>query len=970
MQQVIRPLQISLNTTVIEQSGKFYFSVSATLGIDIVSNVPLLDLFFLKDVFEVLGEGCIPDTGMPKPCGEFLVTGSFFSSEPVTGGEVKVQVGNIQKSLYVFGPRKWTMGLPSKPEKIEFLKIDYEHSFGGEGYDKNPRGMGFKDGLLPLIESPDDLICSPDDIKEPAGFGPLAPELPQRMKYAGTYGADYLKKYFPGYPPDFSWNFFLTAPEDQRIKGFFNGDETFALYNLHPEKKIIKGRLPGYLPRCFINQNSELKELPLHLDTIWFFPEKMLVLTIFRGTCNVQDDEGSEISDIMLAYEEKNKTHDFLYYRSCFEKRKKSHDLLLYNLNTHDLIPETHKSAMEILFSQALNHSSKSEFSKNIDAKFANLEKMVEKEMNSIVSETEKDINNLKLPEEVIDKIPDRSRDIISKDNKIDVKKFLMQKNNVSEDHDLVCLKKDMEAILPGITSGDISDLDMKHFSFEKIDALMERIEIFFNKKQSMVKNEAEKNISDAKEDIYKRISLIKEEKSLAPSEKEKILEKLNETLEYIESIDLDNKAAGPLPRIDSKKIIQEISRIPPHVMSAMEHLKSLKKMGIENEQTKNLEKDIKRILDRNLNEIEERIREAEHDFKASYRLYAHFMERGLSPHKRSLKEVEEEFFELYKRDKNLSNKDFACIDLSNQNLDGINLEGAYLEQVNLSGASLKKANLKNAILARANLTNTDFSEADLTGANIGGVAGENTIFFKATLDEAKLSKSKFFHAVFDFASLKDIETIDVHFYNTSFKNAILPLLQFFNVEIMESCFDNAMLESSTFLKSTIKDSSFNNALLKSVAFVETNLLNVFFEKADISGACFVVTDIDKIKVERLNFSCAKVIQTNFFKMNLKNAIFKEAVVQNSNFMEANMEGSDLSFSEASRAIFRKANLKGANFERANLMEASLAKAYLVGANFLKANLYQTDFLRSVITNTDFKGANLDRTLIENWRPE
>ncbi len=59
-----------------------------------------------------MGEKPLPDMGMPKPRGEFLISGSFFppGKQESTEGWVRVRIGKQEKELYVFGPRKWRNG--------------------------------------------------------------------------------------------------------------------------------------------------------------------------------------------------------------------------------------------------------------------------------------------------------------------------------------------------------------------------------------------------------------------------------------------------------------------------------------------------------------------------------------------------------------------------------------------------------------------------------------------------------------------------------------------------------------------------------------------------------------------------------------------------------------------------------------------------------------------------------------------
>ena len=57
---------------------------------------------------------------------------------------MRVQLGPIDKKLYVIGNRYWHRGSASDPEPFTRMAVSWENAFGGEGYDKNPLGRGYK----------------------------------------------------------------------------------------------------------------------------------------------------------------------------------------------------------------------------------------------------------------------------------------------------------------------------------------------------------------------------------------------------------------------------------------------------------------------------------------------------------------------------------------------------------------------------------------------------------------------------------------------------------------------------------------------------------------------------------------------------------------------------------------------------------------------------------------------------------
>lgn len=968
---IIRPLQLSFNQRVLEQNRRFYFTASATLGINLITGGELLDLYYLKDVFESMGDNPIPDTGMPKPGGEFLVSGTFYppGKHSVQAGEAAVRLGEKEKTLYIFGPRKWKAAVPTAAGKITSMPLDYKNAFGGPGYDNNPEGIGFNDGLLPCIEDPANPVGSKADRPDPAGFGPLDFMLPQRMKYQGTYGQDYKRKYFPGYPEDHDWRYFLCAPEDQWIKDFFRGDESYALYNLHPENPVIKGSLPGLYARCFVNREKQggqqFGEIPLNLDTVWFFPDKTLLLLIFRGVLEVEDDEAQSITHVLAAYEDMSlMPRSVDYYREAFEKRKNSDDDLLTNLNTHDLIPDGHASAMELLTGEALAGGEESEFEKNMQARAEAVRKTADEKIEQAVEQAEKNMQTTGLPAE----------------DSPDIRKMMEQASDKGADPDMDELNNRLEAIMPGITAGDPGSMDLKNFSFDKLDELFEAVEEFSCKKQKDAEETIKTGIDKTSEQIKAQIKSIDQqleqaaagagpENRLRTEALEESRKELNQNLEVLESFVHDKSVISPMPRINAEEIKIQTDQINPRAMEAMQHVESMKAAGVYDEATADLENHIREMARKSSEEIENAITEAEERFMEAYIMGAHFMDECASPHKEPIEDVRRNFLDAFFAGKQLAGGDWACIDLSGQNLDGIDLSNAYLEQVSFRGASLRGATFKRAVLARADLEDADFTGADMQEANIGAVSAHSARFTGANLNFARLSRGDFTNADFSGASLEDIELMEIVIDEACFHQAYMPRNFFLETNISGADFSKADLSECAFIQCSIEKTGFMEALMQRCAFADTSLRSVCFDRADLSNVCLVVTGPEKACTENLTFRAALLKQANFQNMDMKKAVFSNANLENAFFGGTDLTGADLCRANAKSAWLAKANLTGARLDEINLTAGSLAKAVLTRASFKRANLYQVDFLRSVITDTDFEASNLDATLIEHWRP-
>ena len=890
-----------------------------------------------------MGESALPDPGMPKPRGEFLVSGSFFSpqKQEVTSGRVKVVAGEREKELNIFGPRQWQHGIASAPGAFTTLPVDYAHAFGGPGFKKNPDGIGYKDGLLPCVELPDQPVLSPSDRPGPAGFSGLDPMCPQRTRFQGTYNKTYLKKYFPGYPEDFDWRYFLCAPEDQWIEGYFQGDEPFEIHNMHPDIPVIQGNLPGLYARCFLlhtldGEEPEFAELPLNLDTVWFFPEKRLALVIWRGTTEVADDEAENVSHVLAAYEDRAQpSRDYEYYRRAFDRRVNSDDAFLANLNTEDLIPDGAMCAMELLQEMALADAGESAFAQNMGARAKALKQATDEKLEEAIQEIEKGIAESDVPDQA----------------KIDLRKMLKERSEAEPDPIVVALNKDLESILPGITASDPGKLELKKFSFKKMDQISDAVAAFSQRKQKHAKAKVKQRLQELKEDMGNL--------------SEKAGAKIEEVLDMLKGLDAGETLKTPLPRLRAEEIVGRLSGTLPKVMEAIQHLEGMKTAGVDGGEIERLEKQVKEITEIRSREFEDKLHQAEKGFKQAYRTGAHFMEGGLSPHADPAEMVAERLLKAIADDQDVSGGDWACIDLSGRNLDGVDLSGAFLEQVNFTGARLRGANLKGAILARAVLEDADLSGANLEDANVGAVRARQAKFSGANLKSAKLSKGDFTEANFTRAELEDVETLEVILNGAIFIEAHMPGMKFIEIKLQDIVFSGADLTATVFYDCDITGVDFSEALMTRCAWADARLEHVRFDGADLTGACFATSDPQKAALKDVSFAGAHLDRCCFRGMAMPGADLSGASMVNALFSSADLTGADLSGTDARQAQFRKARLAGANLAGINLMEGSLAKADIANASFVDANLYAVDMLRAVIENTDFSGSNCDATLME-----
>jgi len=312
-----------------------------------------------------LGRFGVLDYWMFKPTPEVLVTGSCYTGERPKGSEfVRLQVGpadkrTIDKRLYVFGDRKWTMLGPSEPEMFTRMPIDYQHAFGGEKFPLNPVGKGLaqlKDESgadihpLPNVEDPKHVIKSKGDKPQPASLAAWDLQWPAHFeKKMGTYSRDWAEKRGYSLADDIDFSLFNVAGEDQRLKDGFSGYEEIRVENMHPDKRVLETQLPGYLGRCFLrfkpkyDEGRGLVEVPLKIDTLHLFPNRERGVVFCRGVLPIQTTDATDVELAFIGVDEMDaaRRRPREHFERVLQKRLDKERGALEALNDRDLMPES-----------------------------------------------------------------------------------------------------------------------------------------------------------------------------------------------------------------------------------------------------------------------------------------------------------------------------------------------------------------------------------------------------------------------------------------------------------------------------------------------------------------------------------------------------------------------------------------------------------------------------------------------------
>ena len=349
--KIIKPQTLGLLTRPFEFKREFW------LGVSVIAFVPIGDAPVLLPetaMWPFLAEELPPDLPLdaviPKVCAEFLAVAHCHAPDGVAASLVRtgIQLGPLIKLLDVYGDRVLDQRTRSIGKAVPFqcMPIDWGHAYGGVGFADNPLGKSVLATDAPTDTVPVHNILNPrlgrDGARVPVSYGPVDQTWPSRARLAGTYDDAWLRQDFPGFARDIDWRFFNIASADQWFSEPLRGDETCAFKNLHPEQKLLKGRLPGMAPRLFLVRKTDtdsFEEVPLSLTTVWFFPHRERMALVHNGRARIAEDDASDIARVVVGADLLGASRPAGAFRAVMVKRADTKGGVMHALRDVDLVP-------------------------------------------------------------------------------------------------------------------------------------------------------------------------------------------------------------------------------------------------------------------------------------------------------------------------------------------------------------------------------------------------------------------------------------------------------------------------------------------------------------------------------------------------------------------------------------------------------------------------------------------------------
>lgn len=895
--RIVKPMTLGILTRSFEQKPKRYFAVSSLAFFDLADPGALLaEQLMWPYVLETLGKDALFDVGMPKPNAEVVVVGKALAPAGTQVASLDVGIGVrrdghpvVNRALRAYGDRFWQRDRASRaylltpPRPFTEMPIGYDRAFGGEGFERNPVGRGANAQILadhglpsplPNIVDPRHEITQIGDHPEPASFMPVDMMWPQRRSLTGTYDESYVKTAFPGLPSDFDWAHYNVAHPEQWLEGFFRGDEAFSVVGMNAAQPLIRSRLPGLRPRCFIRIERDggpaMRELTMRDETLWLFPNDARAVLVSRGVTRVRKPDADDVDVVMLGYERlSDQPRPREHYAEVMRLRTDPKERHLHMLRESQLTPELDPAE------KARREAARLERWKT---EMAAMQAGMAGVAADLMDEAKSGLKNPPPPVEM----------------------------------DLGALPFELGP-LPLPTEEDIARMDID------LVGLMEGIE--------KLKQKVDAEMEARKADAGKALEAIKERgastmpaKEAAEAERQAALARLKvvgpEPIDGLEPhFDLDRLVADAGPEFGAALPAERRAEVADQLRDAHARLRDLRRASPEpvtnaepapapvaaivGSLVRSAHAEGRSLAERDLADAD--LRDAA---IAGIDLTRAMLERA----------------DL--RGADLTGALCAGATFCGANLSGADLSGADLSGANLSAADLTEANLSGAILSDAKMHETKaegtfFERADLRRLEAIEAVFAGARFPEAALHEARFIQCKLPDASFAQAVLEGTLFITADLSNADFLRAALLKARLVGVAAPGARFTGATLDESLFTSgSDLRGATFGHASLRKVGLhgvlmAGSRMMRAVLDGADLGEADLTGADLRRASLVRAVLVGTDLTDARCERASLRGAVLRKAILVRTNLEKANLYQAEFLDAVTDETVVRKANLTG-----------------------------------------------------------
>lgn len=310
------PNEDAVDTLYMIVKATFNMGKEITLA-DVQAPVVNADIYWTEPLKSSVKYATDIHTGKPATDIVMLGHACAMDQKEVRELDVGLSVGEVNKSVRVFGDRQWKDGLITRPAVFKTMPMVYEKAYGGvhivdgqvdSAEARNPVGRGHAgnrtvedmNGVpLPNLEDPRQLIRSHTDQPVPACFGFSAPSWLPRASFAGTYDEAWKKSRAPYLPLDFDKRFLNMAHPDLIYPGFLQGSEPVRIIGMHP-RGMMEFDVPHVPLIMRIKVGDKEAQPAFNLETLILEPNQMRFSMVWRAALPC-DKKVLKISEIKIS---------------------------------------------------------------------------------------------------------------------------------------------------------------------------------------------------------------------------------------------------------------------------------------------------------------------------------------------------------------------------------------------------------------------------------------------------------------------------------------------------------------------------------------------------------------------------------------------------------------------------------------------------------------------------------------------
>ncbi len=707
----------------------------------------------------------------------------------------------------------------------------------------------------------------------------------RRSGYNGTYNDKWANNIHPGLPEDTNTLLFNSADKALQLQTplkpyqFFCPGEKYTLSDLHKDKRDISGTLPNITVRIFASidnntKKSGLTELPTELETVWFFPEEGIGVALYRGVAEVQDSDGLDVKQLLMAYEKPDDlARSVDYYRNVLSLRTDAKTALGHVFNESQLMPEkTEKEKQRI---DRLIKKEKAEKSLKIEKLRQQYQQQAMDIVNKSVpkhapgySDIAANIDNPDFSGEGDEgpEIPDIPREILE-----------------SGDFDLTPLLDATEKLQKKLTK-DVED---------KQEEMLKLAESY----QEKYKNDTPV-VSETLEQIQQRINypifLVAEDLGNTKTAENPAAVAMNTVMQQLppqaieqlaeeQGADVEQLAEKMATAYDLVNSTQKQARLAAPMLTKRYHI------------TPSVQKQARQ-------QVEEILRTQQ---LLAGRDFSGLDLSGL------------DFSGLDMRDTLLEDCDLSYCLFKDCRLDGSSLVESELSYTNFQGSSLTKANLSRAKGSHVNFTNSVLDNSFLISthfdyANFHRIKAENLIATESCFIGGDFSESTVHQAHFLNAELSQ----------SRWSKAKVSASLLIQAQLADSCWDQSHLERCMLIDVNAKEINFNKAILEKVQFSNVGDLR----GANFSYAICLTCGFRSVNMQKLYAPHAIFNECDFGETNIQCADVKNTVFKRSLLTLAQCENSEINNAIFNESLVRKVNFTDAELDNAEFFNCTLEK--------------------------------------------